>query len=696
MRDKIMKPFLYGWIIALTIILVGCGDDNVNNTTPDTSAGADAASDTTTDTTIDTTQESDAVADACAPDDCPTCGDGVCDDGEDLASCAADCDPVPRSTYDPSDGALMNFPDDFFTVDDGSTLSGLRVSVSPDFEAVLNTTELLNSTFDLLNTLDGFGTAAGAYLNFSVPLDLGSLPSGEATLAADSSVIFGYLDDAGAFVRVPVELSFVDLNRTVIMRPMIPLPPLHRAVAAITTSARGVEGDAATSNPLLASLLAGEATAPYDRLNGRYAEAVTALSDAGAIGGRDDIASMVVFTTQSIFEDNNAIVERIKGETYSVDSRDDCEVTSDYRECVIYFEVGYYRDEAGYVTAAPDGGPLQRYLLTAQVYLPLVDTHPMPDGGYPTLIFGHGLSSRRHEARSTARLAADRGIATIAIDAPEHGDHPLSQSDDMQQSALNFLGLSLAKGKFEAVRLRDNWRQATHDKLAMLGLLSGGVDVDGDSVPDLASDFAIYMGASLGAIMAPELLAYTDYLPAAVLVVGGARLIDIVRTSPNVAPLITVVKPRNMTESDIERFWIVAQTAIERGDPANFSKHVFTERLDDAPPVHVISGMVLDDDTVTQPTNLMLARSLGVPHIPPALVPAGVIPIEESAPVSANHPQGNSAGLLQSGGWNKAGHHGLAHNEVSATAWFTFIETFLETGTPVIINPYDELGLTRP
>jgi hypothetical protein len=492
----------------------------------------------------------------------PYCGDGACDAAtEDLDGCPRDCDPAPVALHDPASGELLSYPDDFFTVSE-DTPTGLRVDIpvdSPTFQAA---PALFQKVFPELSTLDGFGISAGSFLRFSRPLDPASVPDGEATGAPESAILFGYLDEAGAFVRVPVELIWTDEGSTMMMQPMRPLPPRARALAGVTRALRGADGRAAAPGPALKALLAGQAQGPLSKMNARYEEALGALTAAGAISGPDDVAALTVFTTQSTWHESLEIAHDIQTRPHMVAQRLGCEERARYRVCELTFQAGNYRDAARVVRWEPGGGPQGMYEIPVTVYLPLEPAEGLGEL-FPVSIFGHGLAGEREQAGRLADFAAPLGIATVSIDAAEHGQHPAAMGGDRISKLLSFFGFQ-GGVQLSALQLRDNWRQSTYDKLALVELLKGGVDVDGDGAVDLDGERIMYLGVSLGGIMGSELLALSQDVHVGVLVVAGARVTDILQFSALLGPVVELLSPSGVTEGDIARFFPVLQTIVDR------------------------------------------------------------------------------------------------------------------------------------
>ncbi len=680
-------------VLALTVLGYGCNDDD------------DGAADTGTGDAADVSDSRDGGGDSDSDSrdgggdsSGSVCGDELCEVGED---CEADCALVAILLHDQLSGGLYSFPDDFFTVEDPTTVTGLRVDMTEDrLSEIGEQPAPLDEVFGDMNTLDGFGTTAGAYFRFTRPLDADSVPSGEETALNTSPIIFGWFDSAGALQRVPVETIVVRGSSSLILRPMIPLPPNTQAVAAFTDAILSDNGHPVVRSVAMDAVLNGTADPVLDAIQARVADAIVAFEDAGAILGAGEIAGITVFTTQSTWNESAAIADEIRIREHVIATNEGCAETSRWKECVLTFAAGEYRDSNGHIIDYDGRGPAGDYALRVQVYLPL-QAGEFGGPPYPTMIFGHGLTGDRRQAEELARHAAPLGIATVSIDAPAHGEHPGGGSSEVLEVLQQFFGLTLGSPLgFDSLILRDNWRQSTYDKLALVDLITSGIDVDQDDAIDLDPNRLTYLGASLGAIMGPELLALSEEISAAVLTVGGARVIDIVQFSETFTPLIMIARPPGVDDGELARFWVLLQTVIERGDGGNYGPHVLQDRLVQSDPPDVLAGMAIDDDTVPEPTNFFLARALGLPHISTVIRKIGVVP-EQAAPVSNNIGEGVTAGILQfdyiqkNGTWREAGHSSTPSSDQGIEAWLHFLETHFE-GDAEIIDPYLTLGTPPP
>ncbi len=614
-----------------------------------------------------------------------------------------DAQDQAQLNWNPGAGVLWAFPDDAFTIDDASTHTGLRPQLTPETMDELSALpETYQQIFRDLGKLDGFGITAGLTLRFSTPLDPESLSTGESTASADASIGLFVQDAAGARPW-PYELTLTEQDQTLILHPMVPLPPKSQAFIAVSSRVRAADGRSIGKSPTMAAALAGD---PADATSGRVAErmraAATSYINAGGAASVDDIAGVIVFTTQSVHEHGIAIAADIRQRSVTSDDIS-CVDETLWRKCDGTFVAIDYRGANGVIGDELDTSTT--YTLEFTIWLPSANPGPYGGDAYPVLIYGHGLGGGRDQAGRLAEFAAPRGMATIAIDAVRHGRHPTSTNNTTLLNTLDFFGISAQELTFEPLLMREHFRQSTYDKLQLMRLILGGIDVDGDDQADLDPTRISYLGVSLGGIMGSELLALAPEIAAGVLVVPGGRVGSIVSDASQFSILIDIMRPEGTTDGEVDRFFPVLQTVIDRGDAAAWATHLLYDLpnrpadLPDARP-HVLMGYVLDDDTVPNSTNRALARALNIPLVPPMRQEVGVIPMADSAPIAANMADGRTAGLLQfhevedgAGGMRPATHSNVGDSDVGAEAWFHFLDSHLREGAPTIINPYQTLGL---
>jgi len=628
---------------------------------------------------------------ACGDDSVPLpfdAGGGEEDAGV-VADAAPDAGPVdagPTCTEWLAGSELAAWPDDSLLVRDDSTATGWRLAF--DEARFPDTVERLSGFAPVftedLPTLDGFGNNAQAYFRFGRAFDMERVPSG-----GDPGLGFVVLSETPYLQPVLVEAT--DEDTTLMMAPMRPLPEQTWAAAYVTRALTDAAGGCLEPPSALT-----------DRLGDPDEEtqaALDALRGLGAIEEADDLVALTVFPVQTITTLSRAIAADIATRDYVLEDGVTCTDGERFRQCETSFVAVDYRDEDHVLRQDPEAVEAERtYELPITIWLPLEG-----EGPFPTIVWGSGLGSGRGQGRRLAEFAAPAGFATIAIDPVTHGEHPDVGEDDattVLPTAIRFFTIGdLRTRAIRPLQLRDNWRQSAYDKLQLVRLLLGGVDVDGDESADLETENLTYLGVSLGGIMGPEPLALTDSFSAAVLVVPGGRVSSIMSAAPLFRDVIALLAPRGTTPGDTRRFFPVLQTLLEPGDAASYGAHVIAERFEergDAP--HVLAGVVLDDSTVPNVSNYTLMRAMRLPLVGALLREEPGIGAPVAAPLMGNF-DGVTGGFLQfdvvdDGGVEDATHDNVGDSVTGIAAWIPFLESNLE-GTAIIVDPYEETGLAH-
>jgi predicted esterase len=97
-----------------------------------------------------------------------------------------------------------------------------------------------------------------------------------------------------------------------------------------------------------------------------------------------------------------------------------------------------YRSEGGGIRLDADGRPFVMGTFEARFAL-AVPSSPMPEAGYPIVLYGHGTGGnfRSFLEDQTAALLAEQGIASMGIDAPIHGERNPTTDDTLFFNILN-------------------------------------------------------------------------------------------------------------------------------------------------------------------------------------------------------------------------------------------------------------------
>jgi len=199
-------------------------------------------------------------------------------------------------------------------------------------------------------------------------------------------------------------------------------------------------------------------------------------------------------------------------------------------------------------TGANPAVPDQRDEIAFHVFLPAT---PMPPGGYPTVLAGHGLGDSRFGMPTVVAASfAQRGFAVVAMSAYGHGYGPRSVLRVTTAAGATDVpapgrGVDVdGDGRIDSFEgcvllapgapfgIRDCLRQTALDYTAVVRAIRSGMDLDGDGRPDLDPFALSYVGQSLGGFYGSLLTAIEPSIPVSVINVGGGSTIETIRYSP--------------------------------------------------------------------------------------------------------------------------------------------------------------------
>lgn len=565
------------------------------------------------------------------------------------------------------------FPDGALEVDDPTSPTGRRVEVTSAPWAG-DLPGLLSGAVASLSDLSGFGTLGGQLLRFSAPV------TGWPTTAEESvtSSAWQLVDlSTSPPTRVPFTVEPLEDGATVLLWPLRPLTMGAEHALLVTTDAAAAEGGCISPAPATRALLWGDPPAALAQAAPRAREALRTLDLAP-----EAVSALSVYTVHDDVVVMKELVDAQAAQTLDWATRPTCTPGADLLECTGTLEVEDVRNDVGLVDPA-----VAPTVAAAPVSLWL-PSEPAP---WPAVVFGHGLGSDRLEGAFVAQMLAGLGVAVVAMDAVEHGEHP-SATGSEDDDALRFLGLDIAAFSLNTRALRGNFDQTTLDRLRLVSLLEQQPDLDGDGIDDLDPTRIAYLGISLGAVLGPELLALHD-LDAAVFSVGGAGLISLATESDDVASFEPLLVTAVGSQERYDRLLAVIQHAVDPSDPGAWAQRVVHRRLDDAPRPHLLSQVGLYDDVVPAHTGYAFARALDLTHLAPVVEPVELLTVVEDAPLQGNL-DGVTAGFFQfeqvtrDGATVEAQHGSTPQSVEGQLQMRTFVETWLTDSAPAVINPF--------
>lgn len=248
--------------------------------------------------------------------------------------------------------------------------------------------------------------------------------------------------------------------------------------------------------------------------------------------------------------------------------------------------------------------------------------HTKPVGGWPVVIYLHGITRNRTDALALADAMAQAGYAVVAMDQPLHGVVPAVEPQlapfyientpfgaianertfdaDYWNNATGAFGpdnIPDASGasyfnltNFRAVR--DNLREAEHD-FSNLAASLGNIDVDGDTIPDLDTTNVALVSHSLGVYSAVAFAAVDPTISRAYFNAGGAQSLRTIVAGYFGGQINAGLAALGIFPGtpEYEQFLIVGQTLLDSSDPAGWAREL-------AGKMPIIHNQVLDDDTV--------------------------------------------------------------------------------------------------
>jgi hypothetical protein len=465
------------------------------------------------------------------------------------------------------------FPSDRFTMADPGQQTGRRVHLPlPDCAARPTDCEDVR----VLNTLDGFNLQPRLSIPFDGPIDPSSVTS--------ESVFLIELGDPvnarnGAGRKIGINQIVWDPPTTTIHAESDELLQQYTRYALIATRAiRDASG---------APIGVTEAFERFRQTErGDYKHALLEAVHAARLAGvrEEDIAAASVFTTQSA----TAILEKIRDQVKAggaeradfglgpeggltvFNRRDVTGITwnrhlppppmppstalniglldlhrlPDGQSAVGRIAFGKFRSPdylshpGEFIPPVPTGSGVPVVQGWNDIYFNLfLPSGSAPGGGWPVAIVGHGSGGAKDPfGLNVAATMAERGIATVTINAVGHGFGPrstlavslaaggsvtfLSGGRGIDQNGDGTIGPQEgidAAAPRTVLRDRDGLRQTVADLMQLVRVIEAGVDVDGDGSRELDPSRIYYAGHSLGGMYGAQFFAVDPSVAAAVL-----------------------------------------------------------------------------------------------------------------------------------------------------------------------------------
>ena len=575
----------------------------------------------------------------------------------------------------PSDPSLGPYPSDALTVADKTQKTGRRVNVpAPDCSA----DRIGCIVQPALNRLDGFNPQPRIRVRFSSAVNPATLSDGIFYVALDNATTDEIgLNKSGDTIRIN-EVVYDPATFTAFAKPDSVLDQHRRYALVITTSVKDAAGAAVAAAPEFIACQSNATQAGCPQ-----AADMAVIARAGI--SSSSVAAATVFTTASA----TAWLERARDSltatdpafkpgpvidiaNYPVAVWHQQTGTASFTDTALpfailqgisrvafatytspnYLNAGQTIDMPG--TAATLAPAARTEQIQFNVFLP---SSPKPAGGYPVVIFGHGLTNDRFSSPlAVASTFAAAGYAVLGIDAVGHGFGPRSSvifSGPKGQVEVPAPGRGISQSSSGAIAAgdgcqvlipvpvggRDCIQQTTVDLMQLARTLRSGVDLDGDGSVDLDGSRMAYVGQSLGGQYGTTFTAVDPSIPVAALAGAAGTSTAITRMSPNSIPLIAlymaVVAPALLNAgSTFDGNWplrnepvrvndvkgaIEVQEAFEKvewlgtsGEGLYFAPHLKLSPLAGVPAKKVLWQFPIGDRSSPNPTETAMVRAAGM------------------------------------------------------------------------------------
>lgn len=573
--------------------------------------------------------------------------------------------------YDRSDDtALAPFPDDFFTEADGTSATGVHVSIPvPNVSASLQ--GLLGAAIDYANGIDGFSALGPIVVSLPDAIDNTTIPKTYAesldpfaTLGlfdvdessprfrkrvAFTTLIRDTADASGAashellvFSGEPLRLgghyAFVVTNRALVSpeRPLEASTFFENATAGTDPSTAGQQVGALL-DPLFANLAL---TAPPIR--------------------RDDVALALSISVRSGSEfsrDLLSIHDQVAAQSppsYEVTSiTADSDATSDIAAIVEgTWTAPTWSTDGTFLARDAAGLPM----MTGTAAVPFIMALPKAalSGPVPLMMYQHGQpGNAQDEVPPTARESiAKLGIALIGFtDVANRDIIPNGDVNSLNTQALttllgshalpDYLSVLTIADQLSFVRMLTSLNTSPLDALP-LGAPDGQPDVD-------AASPLTYLGISQGATHGVGLLPYAPEIHAAALVVGSGRFIAFLEHQAGdlLYQGIAAFYPE-LTRNQFYAGLAIVQTGYDVQDPINHARFLYKEphALGTSARASVLLIEGLGDPLNPFYASDAAAAAIGVPHVAPVQADVPFLELV-TAPIESNVSADTTGGFFQ-------------------------------------------------
>lgn len=534
-------------------------------------------------------------------------------------SASQTCHPLSIST------CTLPFPSNFYTQNDSDSATGKTVDLKGSLltQSVENKISNFSSSSAYVNS-SGFSAAAPVMIELSDDFDENSLP------IHGGNVVMVFNQDSGMAHPIRSQkYHYAENNRFTHNAHIIEIFPRSRFkfgqtyTAVITNNLLTLNREAFPAIPAMAALR--DRTASWEGAESMQI-ALEQLQQFGI--SSDQVVTFVEFTIADEKNNNEPLfdlINKVSQQEHPIRNLNTTQINIWPYAASITGQVRLsdFRQEDGRVdfSANAEG---QAYWADFLLMLPMSSKH----GKSPIAIYGHGVGVIKETMLLTvAYTNAQKGIASISIDQPNHGSRSA-------QDGGNIFKI-LNPEKF--TRLSGMISQSSLDMTSLLvAIQTSFADLDvapsgnawwhkfwysgGFNTADIDINSIHYQGTSMGGVLGTTFVATAKNLKSAFLQVSGVGIGNILTHSILFETFgFENLIPDNASAGEAALFIQLLQQEFNKGDAINFA-HYIKEPIQGRSPRKLVVQYGLGDEVVYNPATEALAEIVDLPLIVPSLI----------------------------------------------------------------------------
>lgn len=577
---------------------------------------------------------------------------------------AEGCNPLGGAA---DEDCFLPFPSSYFTTEDATTATGLRVALPPS----LLPANTQGAHFDpsLLNRLDGASAATTLIAYFPSRVDPADLPGPDriADSTSPTSAVQLLRFDTGERVPLFAEIDAnakPDERQALLIRPVIRLAPATRYVAVVQKLHR-IDGSALPPLSGFGALRDGATRAGSVRrgLAPRYEEIFQALASAGITRG--DLQLAWDFTTASDEPIQGRLVKMrdeafaYKGSgappppvTFTTVDESPADMPELRRRIVGTFTA------PSFLTADDDGGaglnldaqgePVIRDYgqFPLAIHVPAcAEKATLP---LPVVIYGHGsYNSAANEMATEYQRSIINRLCVVEV-----GSDWLGRAAG--DTAFFLQNVLMDASQIHVPTERLHQAQVNFIMLARLlksGALKGLPELTLGGKPLLDTSRVYYYGISEGGIQGATFMALTPDIDRGALNVPCGFWSMFFWRSSDFHPILPFLRIEYPEALDLQVLMGLTQPLWDYTDPATYAPHLLHDPLPGSMPKKILYQEGINDASVPNQTTRAMVRTMGIPLLsPPFESVPGVT--EQEGPLDSGYAQFDIGSMPRIGGDN--------------------------------------------